>query len=215
MTSTQTIAHLVFTYAERLDAGDLPGVAASFAHATYGQAGGPSRRGDAEVLGALRARRVLHDGSPRTRHVITNLIIDVDESGDAARARSYFTVLQATTTLSPRPILAGRYQDRFARVDGTWRFAERLIHVDLVGELGQHLREPPAGRSVRQVGSIPREIGPSEGRFALRPYQALSPAGLPPRRPSRPSVTSDRARARCEDASRNQSAVSASVESAC
>jgi len=32
-----------------------------------------------------------------------------------------------------RPVLAGRYHDRFARVDGAWRFAERAYLVDLTG----------------------------------------------------------------------------------
>ena len=45
----------------------------------------------------------------------------------------------------PRPpvslaIIAGRYHDRFARVDGTWQFADRLIFIDLLGDLRFHLK---------------------------------------------------------------------------
>ena len=83
----------------------------------------------------------LHDGIPRTKHVITNLVVEVDEAAGTAAARSYFTVLQATATLPLQVILAGRYRDRFERVGGGWRFTERAIHIDLVGELGQHLHE--------------------------------------------------------------------------
>jgi len=132
------IADLVHTYAERLDAGDLDGVAALFADATYGRAGGPQRRGTAAVRAALNVVR-LHEGTPRTKHVTTNLVIEVDEAGGTATARSYFTVLQATPRLPLQPILAGRYHDRFTHAHGAWCFTERVIHLDLTGELGEHL----------------------------------------------------------------------------
>ena len=134
------ITALVHGYAERVDAGDLAGVAALFADATYGAAGGPVRHGADEVLAALRAAIVLHDGVPRTKHVVTNLIVEVDEAAGTASARSYFTVLQATATLPLQPILAGRYLDRFRRTVDGWRFADRRIHLDLVGELREHVR---------------------------------------------------------------------------
>src|SRR4029077_4334564 len=136
------IAALVYAYAEQLDAGDLDGVAALFATATYGRAGGPVRRGTADVRSALAVVK-LHDGSQRTKHVVTNLVVEADEATGTGAARSYFTVLQATRRLSLRSILAGRYHDRFARgVGGAWHFRERVIHVDLVGDLEEHLERP-------------------------------------------------------------------------
>ena len=133
------ISDLVHRYAECLDAGDLDGVAALFAGATYGRPAGPVRRGAAEVRAALDVVR-LHDGSPCTKHVTTNLIVEVDDAAGTASARSYFTVLQATAALPLQPILAGRYHDRFARDGDVWRFRERVIHLDLVGDLREHLR---------------------------------------------------------------------------
>jgi len=141
MTTCDAITALVHGYAERLDGGDLDGVAALFADATYGRAGGPVRRGAAAVREALRVVK-LHAGSPRTKHVVTNLVVDVDEAAGHAAARSYFTVLQATATLPLQTILAGRYEDRFVRRDGTWRFSERVIHLDLTGDLREHLAAP-------------------------------------------------------------------------
>ena len=40
------------------------------------------------------------------------------------------------------PVIAGDYLDRFAKVDGTWRFTERRIGNDLFGDLSDHLLEP-------------------------------------------------------------------------
>ena len=82
---------------------------------------------------------ILYDGRPSTKHVITNVSV-VSDGSDVATARSYFTVLQATPDLPLQPIIAGSYHDEFARVDGAWRFSDRLIIVDLVGDLSQHMR---------------------------------------------------------------------------
>ena len=43
-------------------------------------------------------------------------------------------------------ILCGRYHDAFERVGGAWRFADRLILPDLVGDLSRHLGGPGLGR---------------------------------------------------------------------
>lgn len=140
-TSEQAIAALVHTYAERIDAGDLEGVARLFVDATFRSTRGNAYHGPEALLAVLRRLVILHEGSPRTRHVITNLSIAVDEAADTATGRAYYTVFQATPSLPLQPILVGRYEDRFARTRGTWRFTERLVHVDLVGDLSQHVHD--------------------------------------------------------------------------
>jgi hypothetical protein len=133
----RAIESLIYLYAERLDAGDLAAVAALFTHATYRSDRGGHYAGRDAVLAVLRRRVRLHDGVPRTKHVTTNVVVEVD--GAAATARSYFTVLQAADGVPLQPIIAGRYHDRFELADGAWRFADRLILVDLVGDLRAHL----------------------------------------------------------------------------
>ena len=135
------IAALVYAYAERLDAGDLDGVAALFASAAVrGERSGTVRRGSAAVAEFYRRTVVLYDGSPCTRHVITNLVVDLDRDGGGAAGRCAFTVLQARPALPLQAILAGRYHDRFAHTAGTWAFRERRILTDLVGDLRWHVR---------------------------------------------------------------------------
>jgi 3-phenylpropionate/cinnamic acid dioxygenase small subunit len=135
------ITALVYGYAERIDAGDLDGVAALFADGVFRSDRGGRYEGVAAVRDVLRRLVVLHDdGTPRTKHVTTNLVIDVDDAAGTAVARSYFTVLQATGTVALQPIVAGRYHDRFVRDATGWRFADRLVFMDLVGDLGDHLR---------------------------------------------------------------------------
>jgi len=136
------IADLVYAYAERIDAGDFDGVADLLAHADVTAEGADRHwRGRDEVrsLYASGTRRYA-DGTPLTKHVTTNLVVEVDDAAGTAAARSYYTVLQAVPgALALQPIVAGRYRDRFEQVDGHWRFAARHLVVDLVGDLGHHL----------------------------------------------------------------------------
>jgi hypothetical protein len=136
------IAALVYAYAERIDGGDFEGVAELLADAEVTAEGTDRRwRGRDEVLRLYESGTRRHaDGTPRTKHVTTNLVVDVDEVSGTATARSYYTVLQAVPgELALQPIVAGRYRDRFERVRGSWRFAGRHLVVDLVGALGHHL----------------------------------------------------------------------------
>jgi 3-phenylpropionate/cinnamic acid dioxygenase small subunit len=144
----QAIANLVFRYAEAVDAGDFELVGRLFAHATYrAQAGGAVHAVEgAEAVTAqmVATTRRYDDGTPRTRHQTTNLIIEVDDDRRLAACRSYFCVLQVVGG-GLQPIIAGRYHDRLERVDDAWRFTDRLILPDLFGDLSEHLRIDLAG----------------------------------------------------------------------
>ena len=59
------------------------------------------------------------------------------------------TVLQAAPGFSLQTIAAGRYLDRFERRHGQWRFTERRVHIDLVGDLSHHLHRAAAGSDAR------------------------------------------------------------------
>lgn len=139
----EAIRNLLGRYCELMDAGDFEGVAGLLAHAALRDEHGTEvAAGRDAVLGLYRAT-ILHDGSPRTRHLTTNTVIEVDDEAGTATARSAYVVLQATDALALQPIIAGRYRDRFERVDGAWRFSERAFAVDLVGDLSQHLPYVP------------------------------------------------------------------------
>jgi 3-phenylpropionate/cinnamic acid dioxygenase small subunit len=142
--SAREIENLLYTYAERIDAGDLEGVADLFAHGRIAaSADAPQEQtfeGRDRVLGLYQgSTRIYEDGSPHTKHVTSNAIIEVDEAAKAASARSYFTVFQQVDDLPLQPIIAGRYQDTFQYIDARWWFDTRIILVDLAGDLSRHL----------------------------------------------------------------------------
>jgi 3-phenylpropionate/cinnamic acid dioxygenase small subunit len=142
VTARTRIEELLFTYAERIDHGDFAGVGALFADGEIRSAdNGPPIRGADAVRKLYAATVRIHaDGTPRTKHVTTNVIIEVDEAAGTGTARSYFTVLQQLDDFPLQVIVAGRYSDAFVRVDGTWRFSVRRMYVDLQGDLRRHLR---------------------------------------------------------------------------
>jgi len=139
--SRDAILRLIFSYAERIDRGDFAGVGELFADAVIaGPDGRPLARGSEQAQALYeRTTRRYEDGTPRTKHLTTNLLVEVDEAASSARARSYFTVLQGLADFPLQPIVAGRYEDRFERAGAAWRFAERRMFVELVGDVSRHL----------------------------------------------------------------------------
>jgi 3-phenylpropionate/cinnamic acid dioxygenase small subunit len=141
--SETEIRALLNAYCERLDAGDFDGVAELFRDGAFRSPRGTNLVGAEAVRSQYDPLIVYDDGTPRTKHVTTNLIIDADEDAGTATARSYFTVLQQLEGFALQPIIAGRYHDAFERVDGAWRLSERIIFCDLVGDLSRHLTTDP------------------------------------------------------------------------
>lgn len=138
-----SIQNLVFGYARLLDRGDFDGVGRLFAHADlYSQGKLVARSDPQRVATTWRKHTIAYEnGTPRTRHFVTNLIIEPEDDG-TARAESYVCVMQQTRTLPLQPVIAGDYLDRFAKVDGRWRFTERRIGTEMFGNLSGHLAIP-------------------------------------------------------------------------
>ena len=138
------ICHLLYRYAEMVDRGlfeELEGEL--FAHTRFVVAPPPAPKLDGGKMVQLLCDTTIRydDGTPKTKHVITNPIVDVFEDAGQATCRSYYTVFQHTDSLPLQPIVSGRYEDTFERVDGKWRFAERdYTLVDMVGNIAQHIR---------------------------------------------------------------------------
>lgn len=138
--SALAIHNLLYRYAEAIDGGRLEDAAALFRHARI-QAGGNGTLDHAGLLALWQRIIVLYPcGTPRTRHLISNPILEIDEAAGTATARSCYTVFQATEQLPLQAIASGRYLDSFACIDGEWCFTERAYRLDLVGDMSRHLR---------------------------------------------------------------------------
>jgi hypothetical protein len=143
--SRREIEQLMMLYARLQDEGRLDEVAGLFQHGAFIVDKVPTPFRGVAAIAAMKNRHdhKYADGTLRTKHVTTNVRITVDEEVGAARAESYFTVVQATDGLPLQVIMAGRYSDRFTRVDGKWWFEERFVHTDLIGDLSGHVVDNP------------------------------------------------------------------------
>ena len=143
--AVREIENLLYTYAERLDAGDIDGVAELFTHGRIcGVENGPP---ETVFAGADRVRqmyematRLYEDGTPKTHHNTTNVALHIDDDSGTARARSYYCVTQATPELPLQIIVTGHYHDTFHLVDGRWWFDSRTMFIDQTGDLSKHLK---------------------------------------------------------------------------
>ena len=134
----EQVRNLLGRYCEAMDAADWDAVGELFGTgALLDGDGGEIARGATAVSALYRAIVRLHDGSPRTRHLTTNPVIDVN--GGAAECRSSFLVLQQLPGEPLVPVAAGRYLDRFAVREGDWRFTSRAFLLDQSGDLSGHL----------------------------------------------------------------------------
>jgi 3-phenylpropionate/cinnamic acid dioxygenase small subunit len=143
--SAVEITNLIYTYAELLDAGDLDAVARLFEHGRIcGIEDGPPETvfsGTARVRKMYdMATRLYEDGTPKTKHNTSNVQLYIDEAEGTARSRSYYCVTQATPDLPLQVIVTGHYKDTFQRLDGVWWFDSRIMFVDQLGDVSQHLK---------------------------------------------------------------------------
>lgn len=134
------IVQLMNEYCYRIDAGDKEGFARLFEHGSFLIKGDPGGgcTGTAAMLEMLE-NIILYDGKTCTKHIVSNVQIDIDAAGDRATAQSYITVLQAVPPDFPlQAIFVGHYYDSFEKVGSSWHFTRREISPDLLGDLSFH-----------------------------------------------------------------------------
>jgi hypothetical protein len=123
------IQRLFIRYATSLDHGDVEAVVGCFtADCALESPVLGAFRGHAGIRDfAGRTARLLHDERVQFRHVVANLVADVD--GDIARATCYLLDFRTrdgrTELLSP-----GEYACDLARVGGRWLFTRRAVAMD-------------------------------------------------------------------------------------
>lgn len=138
------VTNLIHRYPELIDSGDFAGIGELFRHGKITvEDSGDSYTGADEVRAMYEKWTRLYpdNGTPHTRHVTTNLVLEMAEDGTKAEARSYVTVFQRTDTLPLQPIFSNRYLDTFEKVRGQWRFVERRMTETYPGDVSEHLMQ--------------------------------------------------------------------------
>ena len=108
--AVQQISDLMFRYAELFDTGQFDEFAALFEHGQWHKA----EPGAAAARQWITDNVRLYDSLTHTKHVTTNVVVDVDEDAGTATATAYVTIFQALPDFPLQPIFSGRYQDRLS-----------------------------------------------------------------------------------------------------
>jgi hypothetical protein len=137
---------LLARYAELIDAGDFDGVGRLFARGRIVDDRGRDLASGQESVAQLyrSTTRRFEDGTPKTKHLTTNVIEHLDEQGTRAEVRSYFVVFQKVGDGPLQPIAAGRYHDQLVRSSEGWHFDERRMIPEMFGDVSNHLLFDPS-----------------------------------------------------------------------
>lgn len=147
ISSERAIENLIAQYTHYLDAANFSGVAGLF---KYGRiiSTGLVADGVVHIEQHLAENlQIYPNGTPHTAHLTTNTVLKIDADDQTATASSYMTIFQQDLErgFPLQPIIIGRYEDTFARVDGIWWFKERNLVISLLGDYTLHARPDGQG----------------------------------------------------------------------
>jgi hypothetical protein len=135
-----SISALLAAYCHSIDDGEFRVAGHLFDHGTWSPNPDTVLTGDA-VCGWLTEKVITYEGGkPGTRHMNTNISIDVDLPGGRGRSRSYVLVSQAVGGVLLGPIYQGSYHDEFVVREGMWVWLSRIIIADGRGDMSRHIR---------------------------------------------------------------------------
>ncbi len=129
MSDKEEIRELLARYCFALDAGAFDAMAALFtADGVWETAFGTGTGRDGIIA---RAESITSGPQPRRVHLTTNIVIEL--TGDAATARSNWTVIQ-NTPAGPAIGSGGGYTDQLVKLGGQWFFKHRKIDRFIAAE---------------------------------------------------------------------------------
>jgi hypothetical protein len=142
LASQREIEQRIYRMGYHLEDGDFDAVGDLLAHATFGadRIGRAAFRGRDEIREQYRRTNIVYpEGGRRTKEIYSNIVVQIHlETGTAASMTS-FTVAQQVPGEPFALLVAGRYEDRWERVDGVWRWADRYIVAQYSNDLSKHM----------------------------------------------------------------------------
>lgn len=135
------IENLLHSYARGVDTGNLKSIAELFRDGSICGADGDTLAAGYDAVLEMYSSvvKIYQDcGTPKTQHLVSNLILDID-SDETASGTANYTVLQQMPDGKIECIIAGEYFSRFLKNDGQWQFHEHHMRNRITGDLSHHL----------------------------------------------------------------------------
>jgi hypothetical protein len=142
LASHREIEQAIYRMGYHLEAGEFDQVGELLAHATFGadKIGRRVFRGAAEITAQyVRTNVVYPQGGRRTKEIYTNVVVSIDLDAATATSTTSFTVAQQVPGEAFVLLVAGRYEDEWARVDGSWRWSDRYVVAQFHNDLDRHM----------------------------------------------------------------------------
>jgi hypothetical protein len=144
LAAQREIEQKIYRMGYALERGDFAAVGRLLRHATFGadRIGRAAFRGEDEIREQYERTNRTYPGHGRaTREIYSNVLVDVDLDAGTAESTTAYTVAQQVPD-SGRPfelLVAGRYEDRWALIDGEWYWIDRYIVVQFKNDLDAHM----------------------------------------------------------------------------
>lgn len=142
MTNEQQILNLIGQYTFYVDQAQFDKVGELFANGKIISSGSTMEGKDGVAKQLDKNLQVYSDGTPRTAHITTNTVLEIQEGKNEATAVSYLTIFQkdADRDFPLQAIAIGRYHDVFKKTEGKWYFSVRELIITLAGDLTHHAK---------------------------------------------------------------------------
>jgi hypothetical protein len=127
-----------------LERGDFELVGELLRHATFGadRLGRRILKGREQIRDQYARTNITYPGHGRaTREIYSNVLVEIDLDAGTARSTTAFTVAQQPPDGASRfeLLVAGRYEDEWALLDGEWHWTDRYVVVQFKNDLDRHM----------------------------------------------------------------------------
>jgi hypothetical protein len=144
LSAHREIEQKIYRMGYALENGDFDLVGELLRHATFGadQIGRRAFEGSDAIRDQYARTNITYPEHGRaTREMYTNVLIDIDlDAGTACSTTAYTVAQQTPDGESPFALLvAGRYEDEWAIIDGEWHWTDRFIVVQFKNDLDRHM----------------------------------------------------------------------------
>ena len=138
------IEQKIYRMGYALERGDFELVGELLRHASFGadRLGRRIRKGKQEIRDQYLNTNITYPGHGRaTRELYTNVLIEIDLEAGTAKSTTAYTVAQQIPNGVDRfeLLVAGRYEDEWAVVEGEWQWTDRFIVVQFKNDLDGHM----------------------------------------------------------------------------
>jgi hypothetical protein len=140
--SHREIKDMLYRVGYAIEDGDFQRIGEIMGDATLGadMIGRKVFRGGDEIRDQYKRTNITYPGRGRaSKEIYHNILIDIDLDAGTAKSVTSYTVPHQPPDEAFELIVAGKYEDEWKRIDGTWRWDDRYVVVQFKNDLNKHM----------------------------------------------------------------------------